>query len=156
MSVYDLIFFGIVGVIAAGVTHFHNYTIGKPASDKFSPYEIFSRYTVWLSIRRLKVVGLYDGYIEQYKENLERQTKKHEVINLKNDFKKILYDAADPFFTWERAVGMCPVCTGFWISLIIGLVIFVVPGLTIVQNISGLIEIIVFSHISIRIFNKIL
>lgn len=147
MSVYDLLFFGLVGIISASVTHFHNYTIGKPSSE-FSPYEIFSKYTVWMSIRRLKVVGLYDNYISQYNENLARQKTKSEIINLKNDFKKMIYDAADPFFTWERAVGMCPVCTGFWISLIIGVLV--------TQNISGIIEIIVISHISIRIFNKIL
>lgn len=133
--------------IAAGITIFLNYTIGKPASE-FSPYEIFSGYTVWLSIRRLKNVGLYDKYSEQYHDNLVRARTKYEVISLKNDFKRMLYNAADPFFTWERALGMCPVCTGFWISLIFGYLIN--------QNISGIIEIIVLSHIIIRITNKFL
>ena len=136
-----------ISLLAACVTLFLNYCIGKPASE-FSPYEIFSSYTVWLSIRRLKNVGLYDQYSEQYHDNLQRLKTKYEVISLKNDFKKMLYNAADPYFTWERAVGMCPVCTGFWISLIIAILA--------TGNILHIIEIVVFSHIIIRIANKLL
>ena len=136
-----------ISILAACVTLFLNYCIGKPASD-FSPYEIFSRYTVWLSIRRLKEVGLYDQYSEQYHDNIQRVKTKHEIISLKNDFKKMLYNAADPYFTWERAVGMCPVCSGFWISLIIAILA--------TGNILHILEIVVFSHIIIRIANKLL
>ena len=136
-----------ISILAACITIFLNYCIGKPASD-FSPYEIFSSYTVWLSIRRLKEVGLYDQYSEQYHDNLQRVKTKYEVISLKNDFKKMLYNAADPYFTWERAVGMCPVCTGFWISLIIAILA--------TGNILHIIGIVVFSHIIIRIANKLL
>ena len=136
-----------ISILAACITLFLNYCIGKPASD-FSPYEIFSSYTVWLSIRRLKEVGLYDQYSEQYHDNLQRVKTKYEVISLKNDFKKMLYNAADPYFTWERAVGMCPVCTGFWISLFVSILAFL--------NILQIVETIVFSHIIIRIANKLL
>ena len=134
-------------LLAVGVNQLINYAIGKPASE-FSPYEIFSSYTVWLSICRLKEVGLYDQYSEQYHDNLQRVKTKYEVISLKNDFKKMLYNAADPYFTWERAVGMCPVCTGCWISLIIAILA--------TGNILHIFEIVVFSHIIIRIANKLL
>ena len=134
-------------LLASAVTIFINYIIGKPSGD-FSPYEIFSSYTVWLSIRKLKKVGLYYQYTEQYEDNLKRAKTLHEVISLKNDFKKMLYNAADPYFTWERAVGMCPVCTGFWISLIIAILA--------TGNILHIFEIVVFSHIIIRIANKLL
>jgi hypothetical protein len=136
-----------ITLLAACLTLFLNYCIGKPSGD-FSPYEIFSSYTVWLSIRRLKNVGLYDQYSEQYHDNLQRVKTKHEVISLKNDFKKMLYNAADPYFTWERAVGMCPICSGFWISLIIAILA--------TGNILHILEIVVFSHIIIRIANKLL
>lgn len=137
----------IIGFIAASLTLFLNYCIGKPGSE-FSPYEIFSSYTVWLSIRRLKEVGLYQQYIDQYNDNLNRAETKHEIINLNNDFKKMLYDAADPFFTWERALGMCPICFGFWVSLFIGIFF--------AKNIVILLIIIVISHIFIRTINKLL
>lgn len=136
-----------IGALSAMITIFLNYAIGKPAGE-FSPYEIFSSYTVWLSIRRLKAVDLYNNYIGQYNENLQRANTKAEIIQLNNDFKKMLYDAADPFFTWERAVGMCPICTGFWITLFFALFF--------THNFVELVGIIVLSHLLIRIFNKIL
>ncbi len=136
-----------IAFTAAFITIFLNYCIGKPSTD-FSPYEIFSSYTVWLSIRRLKKVGLYYQYVEQYEENLKRAKTVHEVITTKNEFKRMFYNAADPFFTWERAVGMCPICTGFWISLIVSILV--------AASVLGIIEIVVFSHIIIRVANKFL
>lgn len=136
-----------IALIASSLTIFLNYCIGKP-SGEFSPYEIFSRYTVWLSIRRLEKLNLYNSYLNQYEDNLKRNTKIHEIVQLKNDFKRILYNTAEPFFTWERAVGMCPVCTGFWVSLATGLVFY--------ENLLYLLSVIVISHILIRIFNKVL
>ncbi len=136
-----------IGLLSAGLTLFINYCIGKPASE-FSPYEIFSGYTIWLSIRRLKKIGLYNQYIKQYNQNLNRAEEKHEIISLKNDFKKILYDAAEPFFTWERAAGMCPVCSGVWTSIAFGLVF--------TKNLVYLLIIVLISHIVIRLANKLL
>ncbi len=101
----ELIFYGI---ITACLTHFLNYTIGKPGSKEFSPHEIFSSYTVWLSKMRLKKVGLYAEYWMQCKETYERTKTKSERVTLKNDMRKIYYNAAEPYFTWERAIGMCP------------------------------------------------
>lgn len=136
-----------IGIIAAFITIFLNYCIGKPGGE-FSPYEIFSRYTVWLCIKRLQKVGLYSEYISQYNENLSRAGSKHEIIDIKNDFKKMLYNAAEPYFTWERAVGMCPICTGFWITLF--------TSLLFTQNLIEIITIVVISHVTIRLLNKLL
>jgi hypothetical protein len=47
-----------LGILSAFLTIFTNYIIGKPGGE-FSPYEIFSGYTVWLSIKRLQSIGLY-------------------------------------------------------------------------------------------------
>lgn len=135
----------LIGILAGFLTVFLNYCIGKPGGE-FSPYEIFSSYTVWLSKRRLKALDLLKTYEKQYNENLTRTEKKHEVITLKNDFDKIFYNTAEPFFTWERMIGMCPVCTGFWISGIV--------GLCFAKNLITLGAVILISHVTIRIFNK--
>jgi hypothetical protein len=136
-----------LGILTAFLTIFLNYAIGKP-SGEFSPYEIFSDYTVWLSIKRLQDVDLYNQYANQYKENVERAKTKHEILDLKHDFKRMLYNAADPYFTWERAVGMCPICTGFWITLFVSLFF--------TQNFVYLVSIVVISHVTIRLLNKVL
>lgn len=143
----DIFLIITIGVLSAFLTIMINYGLGKP-SGEFSPYELFSRYTVWLSIKRLKNVHLYDDYIKQYNQSIIRANTKSEIISLKNDFKKMLYNAADPFFTWERAAGMCPVCTGFWISIF--------SAILFTNNLSEIIGITVISHTTIRIINKIL
>lgn len=134
-------------LLSSGITLLLNYCLGKPGNE-FSPYEIFSDYTIWLSKRRLREMGLIKTYNRQYNDSLGFTEKHHEVINLKNDFKKMLYNAAEPYFTWERAFGMCVICTGVWISVIVG--VFVT------KDFSGFIENIVISHILIRLLNKIL
>jgi hypothetical protein len=136
-----------IGLFAAFFTLFINYCIGKPGSE-FSPYEIFSSYTVWLSIKRLQNIGLYSDYAHEYNENLKRVNTIAEILRLKNDFKKQLYEAAEPFFTWERAAGMCPVCFGFWVALI--------TSLFFTHNFFVIACIVVISHTTIRILNKLL
>lgn len=138
----------IIGVLAAFLTIFLNYTIGKPGSEKFSPYEIFSFYTVWLSKRRLKNVGILCQYESQYEENNERIKSRNQHITLKNDYRKIYYEAAEPFFTWERAFGMCPVCFGFWVAVIVNFYC--------TEPFINSVCIILISHIVIRLLRKII
>lgn len=135
-----------IGIISAFITVFLNYCIGKPGGE-FSPYEIFSGYTVWLAKRRLQRYNILQQYYVQFEESI-KDKKPYEVVEISNDFKRIIYNAAEPFFTWERAIGMCSICTGFWISLLFGLIF--------TFDILQLAEIIVISHITIRLSNKIL
>ena len=140
MNLYEIV------VLAASLSIFINYIIGKPGSE-FSPYEIFSSYTVWLSKRRLRKMKLLNQYQKDFNLNVVDK-RKYQIAEMNNDFKRQLYNAADPFFTWERAVGMCSICTGFWISLATGLIF--------TQDFFTLLKIVVFSHILIRIFSKLL
>lgn len=141
MSVYE------ISLLATGINLLINYCIGKPGSE-FSPYEIFSGYTVWLSKRRLKILGLYNQYENQVRENFKTTNYRHERVSLINDFDKVIYSAAEPFFTWERAAGMCSICTGVWVSII--------TGLLFTFNFVALLTIVVTSHIATRILNKLL
>lgn len=136
-----------IGILTACLTLFLNYCIGKPGGE-FSPYEIFSRYTVWLSIKRLQRINEYQKLVSQYNENISRAQTQAEVINITNDFKKMVYNEAEPFFTWERAAGMCPICTGFWITLF--------TSILLTQNFFDIAAIVVISHITIRLLNKLL
>lgn len=130
MSAYE------VGFLSAFLTMFLNYCIGKPGSDNYSPHEIFSGYTAWLAKRRLKQEGKYFPYREQFKGTSIK------------DQREVLYQAAQDLFTWERAVGMCPICFGFWVSLICGFLF--------TFNLVSVVEIILISHVTIRILAKLL
>lgn len=137
----------IIGLACAFLTAFLNYCIGKPGGD-FSPYEIFSFYTVWLAKARLKDVGLLENYERQYNDSLRANVFKYQHIGIKNDYKKMLYNAAEPYFTWERMVGMCPVCTCFWVTFITSIFFY--------ENIVYLVLNIIISHVTIRVINKII
>ena len=137
----------IIGFLSGLATLFFCYVIGNPGSD-FSPHEIFARYTLWLSEHRLKSVQTFDLFQKQYNDNLKNCSTKAQYTTLKNDFKIMTYQAAAPFFTWERAVGMCSVCTGVWMAILTWLIF--APGFV------SLIIVILISHITIRIANKIL
>lgn len=141
MSIYE------IGILSAFLTLLLNYCIGKPGSD-FSATEIFSKYTVFLSQRRLKKAGLYLNYLQMYGESLRDAETKHQKLTVKRQFHEMIYNAAAPFFTWEKAVGMCSICTGVWISLATGLVF--------TQKFLDLLIIVVISHVAIRILNKLL
>ncbi len=130
MNIYE------ISVFSASIALFVNYIIGKPGKE-FSPYEIFSGYTIWLSRWRLKRLGLLKHYEKDYTNDPQG-----------HDYAIIIYQAAESHFTWEKAVGMCSVCTGFWISIL--------TGLCFTQNFLHLLQIVVFSHVLIRILNKIL
>lgn len=137
----------MVAFFSSGLTIFINYCLGRPG-DNFSTQEIFSFYTVWLSRLRLKKIDLLKQYEKQYNDNLLHIETRHEAVTLKNDYNKILYEAAEPFFTWERAAGMCSICSGVWLSLFC--------GICFTGNLIYLLIIMVISHIVIRILNKIL
>lgn len=134
----------LIGVLTGFLSLFINYCLGKPGSKEFSPYEVLSFYTVWLSKRRLKQIGLWGQYRQQYLENMRGYS--WQVISFKKDFNKMIYEAAEQYFTWERALGMCVVCSGFWISLI--------TGLFFTFNFVNLFTITLISHITIRLLNR--
>ncbi len=136
-----------IGLFAAALSVFINYIIGKPGSE-FSPYEIFSFYTVWLSKRRLRKMGLYFTYHNQFWESMRKAQTRSERRDLELQYHQILYNAADPYFTWERAFGMCVICTGFWVSLAVALIF--------TQDFFRVTEIVVFCHVFIRILAKLL
>lgn len=136
-----------LGISTALLSFFINYCLGKPGSDHFNTGEIFSWYTIWLSKKRLKKLDLLDTYLIQLKENIMSKTSISSIIQVKHDFNKMMYEAAEPFFTWEKAVGMCIVCTGFWMSLFTSLIF--------TKNITDIAAIILLSHSIIRVLTKL-
>lgn len=62
------------------------------------------------------------------------------------DGNKLILQAAEPYFTWEKAFGMCVICTGFWICLISGIFYTLEP--------VPLIEIVLIGHVTIRTLKK--
>jgi len=137
----------IIGFLAGLATLFISYLIGNPGSD-FSPHEIFSRYTIWLAEERLHLLQTFHLYKKQYNDQLKNCNTKACYETVKLEHKKMIYQAAEPYFTWERAVGMCRICTGVWIAILTWLIFG--------HGLVSLIVIILISHLTIRVLNRIL
>jgi hypothetical protein len=123
----------IYGVLAALLSLFLDYCLGLSGAG-FSPREIFSGYTNWIVRQRLgnKVKEITESY--KFEDEYDRDA--------------FLYSQAEPLFTWEKAAGMCVVCTGFWIALVTGIFYTFSP--------VSIFEIILTSHVTIRIITKLL
>lgn len=138
----------LIGLWLGLLTLFLNYCLGRPGSGDFWPQEIFSFYPLQLARRKLKKLGLYPLYQQQYQEGMKQGKTKAEQRQFKQDFKKVIYQAAEPFFTWERAAGMCPVCNGVWLSIGGGLLFTTHPAILLI--------IVLVSHVVIRTLNKLI
>lgn len=137
-----------LGILSAFLVMFLNYVIGKPGSKEFSPYEIFSVYTVWLSRMKLKRLKLLDLYEAEYRTMLKSDSPQHAIYSYRVAHWKQLYEAAEQFFTWERALGMCSVCSGFWVSLGVAVAFS--------KSFYEVATIILISHVFIRLLNKLI
>lgn len=122
----------VYGIGTAFLALFINYII--------QPGEIFGGYSVMLSKRKLKALGQW----EQYSGMIRNADNKNYLM----DAHRLMKEAAEPYFTWEKAAGMCAACCGFWISLVCGIFYTLDP-----VTVAG---IILTAHITIRIISKIL
>lgn len=119
----------VYGFFSAFLSVFISYTL--------QPGEIFFTYSYTLSKWRLKRMGQWDQY-----ENIIKD------VGVTKEVKKIVYDAASEYFTWEKMIGMCVICSGFWISLVCGFFYTLDP--------VKIAEIVLISHVTIRILSKYL
>lgn len=114
----------IYGMLAGFFSLFISYTL--------QPGEIFFGWSYFLAKWRLKRMGWWEQYKAMTGERKEKR--------------KIGYYAAEDYFTWEKALGMCVICSGFWICLISGIFYTFKP--------VPLIEIVLIGHVTIRTLKK--
>lgn len=94
---------------AAALSYFLNFALGLAALTTNANSAIFSKYTRFLAVRRLK------------------REANEDLPLLENDF-AALVTTAQRFFTWEKAAGMCATCTNFWVSCFVYLVACLIFG----------------------------
>lgn len=118
----------IYGILSAFLAVFVGYII--------KPGEVFGDYSYVLAKWKLKRMGV----LKEYEEGHDFTDRSDKVL--------FIFHAAESSFTWEKAVGMCIICTGFWISLLSGFFYRFTP--------VPIIEIVLISHVTIRILTKLL
>lgn len=106
-------FIYILGV--CGVFRFWIYAIGEPHSE-FNPKAILSSYSYYISLLRLKSLGIN----EDIKEPIGN-TEEEKILNREAKMSYII-ERASPLAGWANPLGLCPTCTSFWVMLIFVLI----------------------------------
>ena len=107
--------FLILIVFPALLVFFIDYLIGRPSDEKFSINDIFSGYTFLLSRLRLHRMGVLQVLKIQLSSQLSAAKTKKEIADIQISFRRMVIETARPYFSWEKAAGMCPVCFHVWI-----------------------------------------
>lgn len=143
----DIITCILLAAIPATFSYMLDYALGHPMSD-FKPKEIFSGYSYKLALKALpekKYKALVSGFApllnsadpDQRRQGLEQL--KIAVVN-----------AGREHFFIEKAIGMCPYCTNFWLALIASLVIACTVPTSYMNPIFYFLLIPIFSHLILR------
>lgn len=103
-----------ISIICALFIYMVDYGLGKPGDEKPMYNSLLFGWSFYLA---KKVLGnehkeIYSQYIQQL-SNASAFDKK--IITLQ--YKEIVFTKARQAFTWQKVLGMCPVCTHFWFSL---------------------------------------
>jgi hypothetical protein len=104
-----------IALFPALCVYFLDYCFGKPGDEIWNDKAILSKYPYLLAVRRLKLVGLWPKLAKQLAEQLrENKADRAHTARLRAEFKRIVFTTAKPFFFYEYAAGLCPVCFHFW------------------------------------------
>lgn len=115
------------------------YAIGEP-SNIYNPKAIFANYTYFLAYKRVTKYESVD-----YKLDGDIIWIKKQML----DVKRMVVSNAMDLFTYEYMLGICPICTFFWVSFLF----ILIPSLLFL-NVNFLLAFTFF--ISSQILNKIL
>lgn len=153
----DIIFTILLSLIPCCFSYFLDYCLGHPMSDNPQIKEVFSWYSLFLAKRRLDSIqnSLESG------RSIFRNLNTHFYPMLSNDdpaqrrdgrdqLNKTIMLEAQKHFTFEKALGMCPFCTNFWISQAAATVFFFYIHLAFINPIFFFILIPIFSHTILR------
>lgn len=108
----------LMTVLPALLVYFLDFTFGRPSDEKPGYSDIFFGYTFSLCVWKLKRLGVWTNLKDQYKAGMKGAKTDLARAEVRKSFKEIVFQTARPHFTWENAVGMCPICFHFWVNLI--------------------------------------
>lgn len=145
----DILLFG--SIFTALLILMIDYGLGFPADDKTGYGSFLFSYSLFLATRRYKKSPQYSMYYGQYIEQLNNTDDILEKHRIRRNFEELVFTSGNQLFTWEKAFGMCPFCTHFWITVITFFLIFIFgPN----ENIIIFTFYLTFSHAILRFLKK--
>jgi hypothetical protein len=114
---YNQIYLSI-SLIAALFIYLLDYGFGKPGDEKPNYQSLLFFWSFYLAKKRLKKMQGWNTFQQQLDEQLATADTLMQKARVIASFKEIVFLTARPFFTYEMILGMCPICTHFWVSLL--------------------------------------
>jgi hypothetical protein len=119
--IVDIITLIFLAIVSACLSYLIDYCLGRPSvddSNDINPRAIFFFWTLYLSNRRLKGKAVRYNIVKSFETEL-----RHEDITIREAAKRMVKQEtvakAKMLFTWEQALGMCIICTNFWVSVLL-------------------------------------
>lgn len=138
-------------IFAALVVYMVDYGLGQPGNDKWKHSDLLSFYSFFIAKKTLQMHSAWDDLHAQYVEQIKNAQTPVEVIRIKQSFKDIVFSQARELFTWQKALGMCPICFHFWICSVTFTIVNIFCQK---ENIIIFTLYFLFSHLLIRILKK--
>jgi hypothetical protein len=141
----DLLLIIFFSCLSAAISYMLDYGLGKPGSDEISVTEFLTGWTFILAKRRLIKYKLYNELTEIFLP----AGNMYQKVLLDQELKKTVIEKGKDFFTWEKAFGMCIICTGFWIALALSIIFIFTIELAVLPDYL-LLSIVPFSQFILR------
>lgn len=149
-TVIDLLLIILLAAVPATFGFFLDYCLGHPMSeDKVSVKEIFFPYSLMLAKRRLRQMKLLKGINNNFNSLMNSDDPGTRKEGIKQLNLTIMIEGRK-YFTFEQAIGMCPFCTNFWLSMIAATFFFFLIPLSFFNPFVFFIFIPIFSHTILR------
>ena len=140
-----------LAIFSALLVYLLDYSFGQPGNEKWNSQELLSAWSLFLAKRRVKSDGAMSNLITQLQEQLSTAVSPYDKKIIRKNFNQMLFAKARETFYWEKALGMCPICFHFWITL------FLFSTVNIFYfkvNIFTFILYLLISHLFIRLLKK--
>lgn len=144
----EILMFILLASIPAAFSYLLDYALGHPMAEQVQLKEIFSSYSIWLAKMALPerkkrdIVASLSPLLNDDDPEIRRHGK--DQLNLS------YLAAGKEYFYIEKALGMCPFCTNFWIAQIAAIIFFFSVPTFFINPIFFFLLIPIFSHAILR------
>jgi hypothetical protein len=129
-----------------------DYGLGKPADEQPIYGNLLFAWSFFLAKKALGKKN-YRQFLTQYQSQMKGTINPFERVQINRAYQDIVFKQGRQLFTWQKIVGMCPICTHFWFTLFIFLL-----GNIFFFKVNIIIFTLYFlsSHVILRILKKLI
>lgn len=144
--------FFLLAILSAMFVYMLDYGLGRPGDQQPNYSALLFGWSFFIAKKTLQNLSAWDNLQDQYIEQMKGAVSPKHELEIKKSFREIVFNTARPLFSWQNIAGMCPICTHFWITFFLFLLVNIFYQK---ENIFIFGLYFCFSHLLIRIFKRI-